>query len=79
MGDHYVKLSTTTALNRIRKDEEFDKGWKKDGIRIPFELRDLDPVHVSPLKRVLYAFFINTNKITLVRQNETHKRLTWGG
>ena len=52
MGDYYIKLSTTIALNRIRKDEEFEKGWKKNGIRVPAELRDLDPVHVVPLKRV---------------------------
>ena len=50
MGDQYIKLSTTIALNRIRKSEEFEKGWKKGDYGLPEELRDLDPVHIIPLK-----------------------------
>ena len=52
MGDHYIKLSTTYVLNRIRKEEEFEKGWKKNEIKVPVELRDFNPVHVTPLKTV---------------------------
>ena len=52
MGDHYIKLSTAVALNRIRKNEEFEKGWKKNEIQLPSEFIGLDPVHVVPLKRV---------------------------
>ena len=52
LGDYYVKLSTTVALNSIRKSEELEKGWRKNEIGLPAELRDLDPVHVVPLKRV---------------------------
>ena len=51
MGDHYIKLSTTVALNRIRRDEELDKGWRKSDFVVPVtELRDLDLVHVVPLE-----------------------------
>ena len=50
LGDHYIKLSTTVALNSIRKDEELKKGWRKGLFSIPVELRDLDPVHVVPLE-----------------------------
>ena len=57
MGEHFIKLSTTRALNRIRKSEELEKGWKKDEIGLPAELRDLDPVHVVPLKRVENVHF----------------------
>ena len=53
MGEKWIKLSTTVALNRIRKSEELEKGWKKGDIGLPAELRDLDPVHVVPLERVL--------------------------
>ena len=52
LGDHYIKLSTTMALNKIRRSEESEKGWKKSEIGLPAESRDLDPVHVVPLKRV---------------------------
>ena len=52
LGDNYIKLSTTIALNRLRKDEELQKGWRKGLLNIPTELRDLDPVHVLPLERV---------------------------
>ena len=52
MGDYYIKISKTLALNRIRRDEELEKGWKKDEIKLPAEIRDLDPVHVVPLARV---------------------------
>ena len=52
LGDHYIKLSATVALNRIRKSEEMEKGWHKDEIALPIEFRDLDPVHVIPLNRV---------------------------
>ena len=52
MGDHYIKLSTTKALNKIRKSEELEKGWRKDEIGLPAEFGDFDPVHVIPLKRV---------------------------
>ena len=50
MGEEWIKLSTTVALNRIRKSEEFEKGWKKGDFGLPAESRDLDPVHVVPLK-----------------------------
>ena len=50
LGDHYIKLSTTKALNRIKKDEELEKGWKKGDFGMPAELRDLDLVHVVPLE-----------------------------
>lgn len=49
MGDHFIKLSTTMALNKIRKEEELEKGWRKDEIALPAELRDQEPVHVVPL------------------------------
>ena len=52
LGDHYIKLSTTLALNRIRKDEELEKGWRQGDFGVPAELRDLDLVHVVPLERV---------------------------
>ena len=57
MGDYYIKLSTTIALNRIRESEQLTKGWKKGEIQLPAELRDLDPVHVFPLKRVQTSQF----------------------
>ena len=50
LGDHYIKLSTTRALNRIRKEEELEKGWRKGDFGMPTELRDLDLVHVVPLE-----------------------------
>ena len=50
LGDHYIKLSRTLALNRIRKEEELEKGWRKSDIGLPVEFRDLDPVHVVPLE-----------------------------
>ena len=50
LGDHFIKLSTTVALNRIKKGEKLEKGWKKDEIGLPAELRDLNPVHVVPLE-----------------------------
>ena len=49
LGDSSIKLSTTTALNRIRKDEELEKGWRKDEITFLAEFNDFDPVHVIPL------------------------------
>ena len=52
LGDHFIKLSTTAALNRIRKEEELEKGWTKGDFGVPTELRDLDLVHVVPLERV---------------------------
>ena len=52
MGDHFIKLSSTVALNSIRKTEEHEKGWKKTEIQLPAEFRDFDPVHVVPLTRV---------------------------
>ena len=52
LGEHFIKLSKTLALNRIRKEEELERGWKKDDFGIPAELRDLDLVHVVPLERV---------------------------
>ena len=58
MGDHYIKLSRTVALNRIRKSEELEKGWRKDEIHLPVELRDLDPVHVQPLKGI-ESFYVD--------------------
>lgn len=51
LGERWIKLSTTLALNRIRKTEELEKGWKKGEILLPVEFRDLDPVHVIPLLR----------------------------
>ena len=52
LGDHYIKLSKTLALNRIRREEELEKGWKKGDFGVPAELRDLNLVHVVPLDRV---------------------------
>ena len=52
LGDHYIKLSKTVSLNRIGKDKEFEKGWRKGDFGVPAELRDLDLVHVVPLERV---------------------------
>ena len=65
LGDHFIKLSTATALNRIRKDEELEKGWKKSEIGIPAELRDLDPVHVAPLKGLKYLLETPENGQTI--------------
>ena len=53
LGDGWIKMSKTLALNRIRKDEELEKGWRKDEIALPVELSDFDPAHVVPLKPVL--------------------------
>ena len=39
LGDHFVKLSTTKALNRIHKSEESEKGWRKGEFGLPTELR----------------------------------------
>ena len=50
LGDHFIKLSKTLALNRIGKDEELEKGWRQGDFGIPAELRDLDLVHVVPLE-----------------------------
>ena len=50
LGDHYIKLSTTIALNRIRQKEELQKGWRKNDFGVPVELRDQDLVHVVPLE-----------------------------
>ena len=52
LGDNFIRLSTTLSLNRIRKREESEKGWKKGEFGVPAELRDLDLVHVVPLERV---------------------------
>ena len=49
LGERWIKLSTTLALNRIRKSEEMEKGWRKSEIKLPPEFRDLDPVHVIPI------------------------------
>ena len=49
LGDRFIKLSTTVALNWISKSEEIEKGWRKDEIALPVEFSDLDPVHVIPL------------------------------
>ena len=40
------------ALNRIRKTEELEKGWKKGEIVLPIEFRDMDPVHIVPMSWV---------------------------
>ena len=52
LGDYWLKLSTTVALNRIRLCEEMEMGWRKNEVGLPAEFRDLDPVHVIPLERV---------------------------
>ena len=52
LGEHFIKLSKTLALNRIRKDEELEKGWRQGDFGLPAELRDHDLVHVVPLERV---------------------------
>ena len=52
LGDYFIKLSKTVSLNRIRRDEELEKGWRKSDFGVPTELRDLDLVHVVPLERV---------------------------
>ena len=49
LGEKWIKLSKTVALNRIRASEEFEKGWKKGEVALPVQFRDLDPVHVIPL------------------------------
>ena len=49
LGEKFIKLSKTVALNRIRASEELEKGWKKGEIALPVEFRDLDPVHIIPL------------------------------
>ena len=51
LGEYFIKLSTTVVLNRLRKSEEMEKGWKKGEIALPSEFRDLDPVHLIPLNR----------------------------
>ena len=51
LGERWIKLSKTIALNRIRESEEQELGWKKDEIGLPAEFRDLDPAHVIPMKR----------------------------
>ena len=56
LGNKYLTLSTTVALHKIRKDEELEKGWRKDEIKLPTEYRDMDPVHVVPLKRIEIFF-----------------------
>ena len=56
IGDYYIKLSTTVALNKIRKSEEIEKGWRKNEIALPPELRGLDPVHIVPLSRIETIF-----------------------
>ena len=53
MGEKWIKLSTTVALNRIRKSEELEKGWRKSDFALPAELTDLDLVHIIPLGSVL--------------------------
>ena len=61
LGERWIKLSTTKALNSIRKNEELEKGWRKNEIGLPEEFRDLDPVHVVPLKTVddlIQLFFL---------------------
>ena len=52
MGNDYITLSKTVALNKIRMNEELEKGWRKNAIALPAEFRHLDAVHVVPLKRV---------------------------
>ena len=52
LGEHFIKLSKTLALNRIRKDEELEKGWRQGDFGVPAEFRDLDLVHVVPLERI---------------------------
>ena len=52
LGERWIKLSKAVALNRIRKNEELEMGWKKDEIELPAEFRDLDPAHVIPMNRV---------------------------
>ena len=71
MGDYYIKVSSTVALNSIRKDEELEKGWRKNEIHLPAEFRDLDPVFVIPLKRVEH--FCKE----IVRIYITLRRLIW--
>ena len=56
LGERWIRLSTTVALNRIRKSEEMEKGWRKNEIALPVEFRDLDPVHVVPMKRVIFGY-----------------------
>ena len=62
LGEGWIKLSTTIAVNRIHKSEEMEKGWKKDEIALPAELRDLDPVHLIPLKRVQTLLLVISKK-----------------
>ena len=59
LGDDYIKLSKTVSLNRIRREEELEKGWRKGDFGVPAELRDLDLVHVVPLERVK-TFYLKT-------------------
>ena len=60
LGERWIRLSTTVALNRLRKSEEMEKGWRKNEIALPVEFRDLDPVHVVPLKRVIFVLQLQT-------------------
>ena len=57
LGERWVKLSTTVSLNRIRKNEELEKGWRKNEIALPPELRDLDLVHLIPMNTVEKELF----------------------
>ena len=72
LGDHYIKLSKTLALNRIGKDEELEKGWRKGDFGVPAELSDLDLVHVVPLERVKISDLASRHKILfLIRLRST--------
>ena len=50
LGQKWITLSKTVALNPIRQSEELEKGWRKDEIAVPAMFRDFDPAHVIPLE-----------------------------
>ena len=57
IGDGWIKVSKTIALNRIRKSEELEKGWHKDELAMPVEYKDFDLVHIVPLETVLNEIY----------------------
>lgn len=77
MGEEWIKISSTVALNRIRKDEELEKGWRKNEMALPAEMRaglNFDPVHIVPLKGVESCRIVIILPVFL-----TPQRLTWVG
>ena len=65
MGDQFIKLSTTTSLNKIRKDKEMEKGWRKGDLSVTEEINELDLVHVLPLVGVKIVHFEHYEHVIL--------------